>query len=129
VLGILSAACVVDVAAAVLPSMFGLSPPPTPTRRAVPLTLLHLLGPYILVALLAPVVVSSVRGPTDPDPAPGVSLSLLGFQWAVAGVTCAFVVTHRRHLMVWSIFAPKLAFEVVISGAVTAATLPSVLCT
>ncbi len=81
------------------------------------MTLLHLLAPHIMVLGLAPVV---VRARPDATPATtSVTVTVMRLQWAVAAVTATFVVSHRRHLMVWAIFAPKLAFEALLAGAVT----------
>jgi hypothetical protein len=82
-----------------------------PGPRAAAVTLLHLFAPYLLLSLVHPVVAHA--------------RTLLGLQWAVAAVTCGFVVSHRRHLMVWAIFAPKLVFEATISGVVTLVLLAS----
>ena len=111
--------------------------PPSLARSvcsAAVLTLLHTLASHILVGTSLPLIVHHrLPDALDADDksvaVANACRQLLALQWTVASVVAVFVVCQRRHLMVWAIFAPKLAFEVafcVTTTAVVCATLAAV---
>ena len=42
---------------------------------------------------------------------PLVALTILGYRAAVASFFCSICLLFRHHLFVWSVFAPKLVYE------------------
>ncbi len=93
--------------------------------------LVHLFVSHVVVvltplqALLAAGDHTSHAGTTCPQPttsllqgSPAWLPVFAALQSCVLATTTCFTVAQRRHLMVWAVFAPKLAFEVCIWAVV-----------
>jgi hypothetical protein len=94
-----------------------------PINRATVLTLMATFGSNILAVFLSPVLshaVTPVKLPLH-----RVTLLFVLLQTLVLTVSCVFTAVQRRHLMTWSIFAPKLTFELVATLVVCFVSLVS----
>ena len=86
--------------------------------RSALLVLYNTFGTQLMMLLSLPLLL----GPRRPGsaaaggPAPTRLLLLLYMTWQAVGTACATAcaAVHRRHLMVWAIFAPKFCFETVV---------------
>lgn len=88
-----------------------------PSRRAAILTLLSTFSAAIAFTVMVPL--------TTTDASPALYRHVL-LHMAVVSVAAVFTAAERRHLFAWSIYAPKLTFELVI-GFVLLATSTLVL--
>lgn len=80
-------------------------------RRATLMVIASTLSSYFLVYIMA--LMPPCRFPNSLHSTK--TTQLLGIHMATATVSAVFTAFERRHLMTWSIFAPKLAFELIIT--------------
>lgn len=85
-------------------------PLPVPYPRAVVLTSLSTFSSQVLYALCAPGIGAVLNNAPIAAPPPEV-VSFAACQLATLAVSALFTAAQRRHLMAWSIFVPKLTFE------------------